>query len=266
MLFALNRFSHVLFAFNRLGHLLFRFIDMLGHVHPLAVQLSVRTREIVSQLSRALGLERAWRFEIAAMLSHLGCLTLPPGVLEKISGGAELEGTDRSAWEAHPMLGADLITGIPRLEDVAEMISRHLQVPDAEELTGAPSDWDPVLLGGELMRLAGAYQRTLAQCGSRVRTNVLMKKEAAHPAALLDCLGDVRLQEGTRRLSVNANTLAPGMVLEEDLRSKDGVILAGKKALVSSTLVRLVRNYAARDNIEEPILVRVCSSAQNEAA
>lgn len=56
--------------------------DVLSLANPAAFGRSLRIKRYVQHMVRALQLEMPWRYEAAAMLSQLGCITLDPELLE----------------------------------------------------------------------------------------------------------------------------------------------------------------------------------------
>jgi YesN/AraC family two-component response regulator len=52
--------------------------EVLSLVNPAAFSRAVRIRKYVNHVVEALGLSNPWRFEVAAMMSQLGCVTLHP--------------------------------------------------------------------------------------------------------------------------------------------------------------------------------------------
>ncbi len=61
----------------------------------------------MNELVALSGLSNGWEFEVAALLSHIGCIALPPQILEKIHDGQELTLKKRAF--------IDLIPGRPRV-------------------------------------------------------------------------------------------------------------------------------------------------------
>jgi DNA-binding NtrC family response regulator len=57
--------------------------DMLALAKPKAFGRAARVRKLVQQIAAQQKIEPSWSLEIAAMLSHLGCITLPEIVLRR---------------------------------------------------------------------------------------------------------------------------------------------------------------------------------------
>lgn len=100
--------------------------DVLSAVSPTAFGKASRVRQIARQLCRELGL-KSWQIEVAAMLSQIGCVGIPEQILAKAYDREELTPAERKMFEAYPLAGRQLIAGIPRLEEVAEIIAYQQQ-------------------------------------------------------------------------------------------------------------------------------------------
>ena len=58
--------------------------DVLALAAPAAFGRSASVRKHVARLSAAIGLEDSWEVEVAALLVHLGAVTLPAETAEKL--------------------------------------------------------------------------------------------------------------------------------------------------------------------------------------
>jgi len=101
--------------------------EILSQVNPAAFSRAFRIRNLVDQLVKAEGLPNAWEFSIAALLSQLGCVSLPSDLVEKVYAGASLSKEEEEMFKNHPLVGAQLLKNIPRLERVAAMIALQLK-------------------------------------------------------------------------------------------------------------------------------------------
>ena len=96
--------------------------EMLSLISPTAFSQASRVRRYVRHIATRLGLADAWQFEVAAMLSQIGCVSVPPRILDKIHTGRSLSSDEQGIFSAHPAVGARLLANIPRLETIAQMI------------------------------------------------------------------------------------------------------------------------------------------------
>ena len=101
--------------------------DILAMLNPAAFGQAIRLRRPVRVLAEAMGLPDAWEFEIAALLSKLGCVALPKELLERKDSGMEITAAERRRYREHPEVAAKLMAQIPRFEGVTAIIRRQDQ-------------------------------------------------------------------------------------------------------------------------------------------
>jgi response regulator RpfG family c-di-GMP phosphodiesterase len=93
--------------------------EVLSLVNPGAFGRAMRARRYIHHLAQTLRLENTWQYEIAALMSQLGCVTLPPEIIEKVYTGQTLSVEEQEQYDAHPSIACDLLSKIPRLEPIA---------------------------------------------------------------------------------------------------------------------------------------------------
>lgn len=242
--------------------------DVLNVVHPVLARRSSAVRALVDAMIEAIEIPASWELDVAGALSHLGCITIPRRVIENVAKGrAHLSGGEATAWGLHPSLGSDLIKGIPRMDRVAAMIARQDTIPSPDEIALSPQDWDPIVLGGELIRLASAYTEVSAVTREHELCVETLRTEGSHSEALLDVLASLTLAEDSHApVALFAANLRAGMILVDDLCSSDGAVLALAGTLVNATLLKLAQNFSSRGELKEPIRVRPSSSGRAPSA
>jgi response regulator RpfG family c-di-GMP phosphodiesterase len=127
-------------------------VEILGAVHPVAFGRASRIRRYVRHLALELSPENLWQFEAAAMLSQIGCVSIPPEILNKQQAGDPLFQQEQYDCRSHPAIGRNLVAMIPRMEAVAEMIG--LQRDERGSLAELPPAEYVVALGGQILRTA----------------------------------------------------------------------------------------------------------------
>ncbi|MGA8102659.1 MAG: HD domain-containing phosphohydrolase [Candidatus Acidiferrales bacterium] len=73
-------------------------------------------RRYVQHLVKDLHLEESWRYDVAALMSQLGCVSLDPETVEAAYQRAELPAEDAARFNRHPAVARQLISQIPCLE------------------------------------------------------------------------------------------------------------------------------------------------------
>jgi CheY-like chemotaxis protein len=111
--------------------------ELLALASPKAFGRAEKAKPLMADMATLFGLEGGWKYELAAMLSQVGCLSLPMAVLEKKISGQELTDEERGIFLMHPGIAGNLLRHIPRLEGVVEMVSEHELPLDRNPCTGA---------------------------------------------------------------------------------------------------------------------------------
>ena len=222
--------------------------EVLSLANPAAFGRSLRIQGLVRRLSGAMLIPQFFEVDMAAMLSHIGCVSLPQAVLEKIRAGKELSSGERRLFESHPTIGAGLLAHIPRMELVAEIIRRQ----------HARFDENPPF-GARVLRVVLDYDllvnRGLPAAAIFVQMNGV--KGVYDPKVLNAFETTIPVDQGYVRRRVTMRDLKTNMILEEDIVSVDGMLLLAKDAELNETnIYRLIESKNSFD-IVEPVSVLV---------
>src|ERR1022692_768026 len=204
--------------------------EVLHLANPVAFNKGTRICQYVRHIAGKLCLSDTWQYEIAAMLSELGCLTLTP----------------------------DLLARIPRLELVADMILQQNEVPTDLPRSLSP-DAESVRRGAQMLKVSLAFDHLLSTGSERQEALLaLSRNPVQYDAQMVAALGDFRLSRGPTELRpIDVRDRRTGMILNENLRSTTGMLLAAKGQEVSHVLVRAVRNFVEVGTVKGTVLVTV---------
>jgi FixJ family two-component response regulator len=221
--------------------------EMLGLVNPAAFGRALRVRRYIHHVVTRMALADPWRFEVAAMMSQLGCVTLHPDTIEAVHDGRPLSPGEQARFDAHPGVAHDLLAKIPRLEPIAWMIAHQNEsAPNAGG--SANSEMADLRLGANLLRATLAFDDLVGKG--------LSKKDAANQLSQEHKDFDPRIFQALRELEVDpAKTrtvvrtcaiqdLIPfDMVLEEEVRTKVGLLLVAKGQEVTEALILRLKSF-----------------------
>jgi response regulator RpfG family c-di-GMP phosphodiesterase len=230
--------------------------ELLGLANASAFRSSYRLREIAVYMAERLAIGKKWQIEIAALLSQVGCVTLPGAVLEKYHAGVPLGAEEKQMCENHPQIAEKLISQIPRLEKVAAIIG--MQMPPKEKWDGEHEALirDEVRLGAQILQIALAYDRLLGQGESQPSALALLQGQSLYDPELLAVLAEY---EGRIRYGniarISYQDLLPGMVMAEDALAKDGAVLIWKDEEVSWAKIQSLDSLSSYIGIQEPLVV-----------
>jgi len=232
--------------------------DVLATVSPTAFGKASRVRRMVHRLCLEIGL-KSWQIEVAAMLSQIGCVSIPERILAKAYESKELTPAQQKMFEAYPSAGQQLIENIPRLEEVAEIIAYQQQHYDGRGLPDDGKCRDEIPLGSRLLKVALDFD-TLISAGDSNETALaeIRDRPGRYDPSLVDALGKVLAITDVqiiRRMRVSE--LVDGLTLADDIRTLKGTNVCSRGQEVTRSMRLRLKNYVANIGIQSAVRVFV---------
>ena len=134
--------------------------ELLALVNPEAFGRCSRIRNCVRKIAEQMELPDLWQLETAALLSQIGCVIFPEEVLKKLVANQELSKGEAQAFSMHPGIGSSLISSIPRMETIADIIKYQEKHFDG---MGFPLDsrkGSDIPVGARLLKVALGFDVT----------------------------------------------------------------------------------------------------------
>jgi len=242
-------------------------IEILSLANPSAFSRANRIARLVGQMATELQAPNVWQYKLAAMLSQIGCITLPPGVLDKINTKVPLTPVEQNMYAVHPAVGYQLLVNIPRLKLIAKMIERQFQAAGQPVLPqNLKSEDDVILFGAQLLKVALDFDDLLTRGVSYDDAVEMLKKcpNTYNPnllTALVDHAGaDAAVAPPAGRMAVNLKDLKTGMIIVQDVWAKNGILLVQNGQTATLPVLVRLRNFADGVGIDEPIMVSAASA------
>jgi response regulator RpfG family c-di-GMP phosphodiesterase len=241
-------------------------MEILGVMNPGALGRASRIRKTMRQMANVLKVPRAWQMELAGMLSQIGCLSISPGLLDRVWAGQDLTMEEAALYASHPLAGSQLLAHIPRLEPVARIIAQQLGA--ATPQPGWTDEDMSIRRAAQMLQVALRLDQ-LTTRGLRVAEAIAEMKQppSLHPADLLAALEIFALDQGaTIERPVHVKDLEEGMIFAEDVKGCNGQVLVPKgREAIMPVIVRL-RSYASSIGVVQPFRVSVAPEAPVEKA
>ncbi|MEM1303491.1 MAG: HD domain-containing phosphohydrolase [Planctomycetota bacterium] len=256
-------------------------VEMLSKVlavaNPEAFGRAVRLKKLVSSIGKELDWQETWEYETAALLSQLGYVTVPDGVLEKSAARESLSQAEADTLASHSHVAGELIAAVPKLDRVARIVAGQganaeqgaeaaveAQRPAAGETQpaagGVPAAAGEasVPLGVRLLQMCRDYDALTHDDGAAPEQAVrLLRADGdAYDQACLAALE--RIVSGQREevlLEVSVDQLAEGMQLVNHVETDDGSLLVAKGAEVTASMSSRLLNYAKTQVVRQPLTV-----------
>jgi len=224
--------------------------EILGQVNPEAFGRSERIKRHVKNMVARLKVKDPWKFELAAMLSQIGCIFIPEDIVSKNRCSAGLTPEESQIYSMHPTVGAQLLSRIPRLEDVREMIMHQ-----EDSLADNPDQ----PRGARILKICLAFDNLEGCLGNKLDAIGQMKQaEGVYDIHMLKIFESYILADtGVRPRDIRLVELKEGMILGEDLMSEAGAMLLAKGMEVNSYSLMRLHNLAKVQNVKQPFRVLV---------
>jgi hypothetical protein len=197
-----------------------------------------------------IGYPDLWEVEVAALLSQIGCVTVPQSVLERRLRGQPLTPDELRMFDMHPHVGHDLLARVPRIEAIARAIGDQMEradesTPSLSRIIQAVTRFDELLAAGRspdfaIHSLRAADREDPFGVISAIEKNVATGDR-----------GEVR----TKRMKFEQ--LKDGMILAEDVQDKNGVMLIASGFEVTEALRLRLLNLTRFGLVSGTILVEM---------
>lgn len=239
-------------------------IDVLGLVDPELVKTAARARAWVEPVARELSLPNAWHLNLAVMLMPIGRIAVPRAVLDKIRAGEPLNDVEQQILSTAPETTRDLLSNIPRLADVAEIVFLHEKNFDGSGFPEAAPGGDQIPLAARVLRILAALADEVGPeglCSTDFAPIEAWSGSRFDPvlvARIKDCLLPTANESNTREaeIVVKAMYLKQDDVLCSDLYTPNGQFLLAAGTQMSETHIRSLRNIYKLQNFDGEIKIR----------
>ena len=230
--------------------------EILSLVNPELFSKATRIKKVIRLLVKKLEIKNGWQYEIAAALSQIGYVSTPPIVWDKYSQGKNLSTSEQEMIQRHPLVAQRLLEKIPRLEVIAQMIAIQNKAYNQYSPDTIESE---ISIGGQLLKVVIDYDDLLQRGLSEEKSqDYLLKQVGIYNPNFLSALGDKSVVwSGWERKLVLVKQLEIGMVLNNDVYSKNDILLVRRGQDISLAVLEKIINYHERLGVKQPIEVLI---------
>ncbi|MDR3673158.1 MAG: response regulator [Holophaga sp.] len=236
-------------------------VELLSILDPISFGRAQTMAALAEGVARDLAMPEPWVLGIASILSQIGILTVPDGLVTKIHTGGFLNSSEREIANRVPEIGSNLLRHIPRLEQVAEAI---LYMNKNFNGTGYPVDalkGEEIPLAGRILRVTTDYLNLVGtKRESRLAVIEMENRTAWYDLAvvrsLLRVLKSMEPKEAETEIrELTLKDLRLGHLLGCDIQTAAGLLLVPSGTHLGLTHLEKLRNFARLGDIREPITV-----------
>lgn len=237
-------------------------VDVLSLVDPGAFGRTERLRRWAKTVAVELKLPNAWELDLAAMLSPVGALTLPAELREKRERRESLNADEMAQVAAAPEAARNLIRNIPRLGNVAEMISYQGKGFNGR---GFPDDGfagTDIPLGGRILKILNDLNASAGRAEpDALAFSKLDPMKAEYDPELLEKIRgwlEPRQENGETGptiIEVSIDWLLPGDIIESNIETEQGQLVLAAGFEVTNALIEKLVGLRKVKRIKQPLVV-----------
>jgi response regulator RpfG family c-di-GMP phosphodiesterase len=225
--------------------------EILSLASPEVFGRTARIKNRLQQVAVAMGLEYTWQMESTALLSQIGCISIPPDIMSRKLSGGRLQADEQDQYTAHTDAGADILSRIPRMEEVARAIRYQEKSFNG---SGYPADD----VAGDDIPVTARILRALLDLDSFVVSGASDAEALAHlnkqhenydPAVLQALKSVLSHTDEWEMVSLPLTRLEVDMQIASDIYTESGTLLVSKGQTITAAVTRHLFNYEANGQI-----------------
>ena len=231
--------------------------EVLSYSNSIAFSRSSSIRRYVEFIADRISPDNKWEFILAATLSQIGTIAIPQDLLIKVSSGESLSEDENDVFERHPKIARRLLAKIPGMQSIAYMIGGQLK--SFREYTDMDNyKQTPISLGAQMLKVALDFEIQL-KSGKFPSDAIQYMKNLykEYNPMLLEILKDIPVQRSKfRRKQINVHDLHIYMMIDEDVKAKNGITIIPKDQDVTFTMIELLKSFRQGIGVREPFWVK----------
>jgi hypothetical protein len=234
--------------------------DVLSAASPDTFGRSMRVAHCVRHIMAKVALPSPWCIEAAASLSQLGCITLDSDLMHRAYAGEKLTEDEQAGFNAHPGAAMELLKNIPRLESTSWIIGQQLKRDILEaEAPLPPLSTAELTRAAKVLKLAVAFEQLREKFPAKgAAVSRIRERSNEFEPGMLDTLSDLQPLAATKQLrKVSTARLQAGMVLDQEIKNGQGVLLVAKGQELTSALIMRLANHARAGTIDKEVMAFV---------
>jgi len=231
--------------------------DILSLVSPHSFGLASRVERTMNRLARQMEVRNPWEFKVAALLSQTGNVTLPLEVAEKMFVGEELNEVENDMIEARASVAHELISNIPRLEHVADIIEYQNKNYDGSGYPENDVAGDDIPLGARALKVALEYDRLIHSGHESTEAIEMLRSEpdVYDPKIIVSLEIVAQTDSNLEEMELMLDQLEPGMIILENIPMDSGSLVIAKGQEVTASFKARLVNLHKTSGIQQPIRV-----------
>ena len=163
---------------------------------------------------------------------------------------------EQAQYIDHPLMAQELLKSIPRLESIAWMIAHQNRQLPVDWDAGDGEMWE-MRLGAQILRTSPAFDLYLRKQRSSVEAALTLKRRFEDlDLQIIDALVELEPETaGDDASSVPISELTAGVILDAQVRTGTGLLVAAKGQEITAPLLLKLKTFAAKQHIPNEVVV-----------
>ncbi|MGE4298471.1 MAG: HD domain-containing phosphohydrolase [Desulfovibrionaceae bacterium] len=231
--------------------------EILSLTNKEAFEKAHRMKRYVRYIAENMDPGQQWMYEMACMLSFIGCILVSDETLGKIHKGKTVTEREMEEFRSHPMTGYLWLEKIPRLKDIAEMVLFQGKGFDGSGFPTSGKAGFDIPLGGRILKAVGDFDNQLQRHATTKDAFEALEEhiEQYDPEVLYFLEGMLGVESRYEVQTVRVNELRAGMILHQTVYTKGGTLVLRKNMELTDHSLQRLRQFAANNPLQEPIKV-----------
>ena len=233
-------------------------LDISNAVNPQIFSRTSRLRTMANAIAVRLKIENSWEVELAAMLSQIGCTTIPPEILKKKSEDQELTNEETQIFLAHAQTGRNLLSNIPRLEGISEGVFYQFKQFGGQGFPFNKKKAKDIPIIGRILKIVLDFDNLTVKGMSASEAVEKMLNNVNYYDPDIFAALDAEVLSVAIGYVVNVvpiADLANGMLLADDIKDDHGAILISKGQEITEILKLRLLVFSRLGRVSEPIRI-----------
>jgi response regulator RpfG family c-di-GMP phosphodiesterase len=215
-------------------------------------------------LARELGLKKSWSFEPMIQLSQLGCIIFPEHTILNMQQGQTISEEERQLFAQHPCLAADLISKIPRMENIARTVLYQEKCYNGDGIPLDDVKGSDIPFGSRMLKVVLDYMRSVRKDESPDTSFAKLEqhKQLYDPKILAAFKKTLSIE--VKEQQVGIRDLKSSMALRQDIRTTRGQLVARKGQQITESLQQIIHHCLQNKALDDDLKVAISEEEIDE--
>jgi CheY-like chemotaxis protein len=244
-------------------------MDVLAISSPEAFGQASRIKRRLAFLGQRMKMPMGWEWDMAALLYHIGYVSVTPELAAKVQTTSELSAEERQGLDAVPKMACKILSHIPRLEPVIAILKELTRLREggnpfkAEMPETIPVHVKPAWLLHWVMEVDALQKQGFTVVNLLPK---LQKGRLKPEAELVEAIQAWLLEDEKAQLvDLGLAELEVGMILAEDIKTGQGTLLVASGFEITEGLLERLKHLSAA-HLPDQFKIRMQRIAQEVAS